>query len=184
MKNFQSSLNMKYAELNTENFNIASLDGFKRHQEVYECWRKEGENYILKPVRYTEDWSLEELREMAQKIITVTDCGGMACGAFCGEDVVGFALLPKGKFGSRNQYIDLAEFYVSAPYRSRGIGRKLFEQICGYAKNSGAEKIYISAHSAKESIAAYKSFGCVLAEEINEELANAEPCDVQMEFVL
>ena len=139
---------MKYAELNTENFNIASLDGFKRHQEVYECWRKE-------------------------KIITVTDCGGMACGAFCGEEVVGFALLPKGKFGSRNQYIDLAEFYVSAPYRGRGIGKKLFEQICGYAKNSGAEKIYISAHSAKESIAAYKSFGCVLAKEINEELANA-----------
>ena len=47
-----------------------------------------------------------------------------------------------------------------------------------------AEKLYISAHSSKESQAAYRALGCVHAEEINAKLAQEEPCDVQMEYRL
>ena len=46
------------------------------------------------------------------------------------------------------------------------------------------DKLYISAHSSKESQAAYKAIGCVHAEEINQKLAEEEPCDVQLEYVL
>lgn len=45
-------------------------------------------------------------------------------------------------------------------------------------------RINISAHSSKESQAAYKAIGCVHAEEINQKLAEEEPCDVQLEYVL
>ena len=54
----------------------------------------------------------------------------------------------------------------------------------GAAKGYGAEKLYISAHSSKESQAAYKALGCVHAEEIIPWIADEEPFDVQLEYVL
>ncbi len=38
--------------------------------------------------------------------------------------------------------------------------------------------------SSKESQAAYRKFGCIEATEINQVIAENEPYDVQMEFVL
>ncbi|MBR0125205.1 MAG: hypothetical protein IJM03_07650 [Treponema sp.] len=55
---------------------------------------------------------------------------------------------------------------------------------CKKAKEIGAKKLYISAHSSKESQAAYRRLGCTEAAEINQAIAENEPYDVQMEFVL
>lgn len=63
-------------------------------------------------------------------------------------------------------------------------GRRLFTLGCEEAKKLGADRLYISAHSSKESQATYKALGCVHAQEINQELAQMEPCDVQLEYVL
>ena len=63
-------------------------------------------------------------------------------------------------------------------------GKALFYQACEEARRLGADKLYISAHSSKESQAAYKALGCVHAKEINPKLAEEEPCDVQLEYVL
>ncbi len=65
-----------------------------------------------------------------------------------------------------------------------GVGRKLFEKAAGVAEGYGAKRLYISAHSSKESQAAYKALGCVHAEEIIPWIANEEPFDVQLEYVL
>ena len=62
-----------------------------------------------------------------------------------------------------------------------GVGQKLFEKAAGVAEGYG---VYISAHSSKESQAAYKALGCVHAEEIIPWIADEEPFDVQMEYVL
>ena len=48
----------------------------------------------------------------------------------------------------------------------------------------GAEKLYISAHSAAGPMAFYRAMGCVEAEEPDPFHAAAEPCDVQMEYRL
>jgi GNAT superfamily N-acetyltransferase len=82
------------------------------------------------------------------------------------------------------QYVQLVTFQVSEPFRGMGVGRKLFEKAAGAAKGHGAKKLYISAHSSKESQAAYKALGCVHAEEIIPWIADEEPFDVQLEFVL
>lgn len=177
-------MEIEFKELNADNFIISSLDNFRRRQVVKRCWRRDGEKYILKPVAYIEDWTAAECRQMALKIIDGISSGNRAFGATLGNDCIGFALLDGKKFGNSMQYIDLAEFYVSEPFRRAGIGKRLFELACGAAKEFGAEKLYISAHSAEDSIAAYKSYGCVLAEEINVALAEKEPCDVQLEFKL
>jgi ribosomal protein S18 acetylase RimI-like enzyme len=80
--------------------------------------------------------------------------------------------------------VQLVCFQISEEYRRQGIGRKLFSMACEEARRLGAAKLYISAHSSKESQAAYQALGCTPAEEVNEGLAAAEPFDVQMEYRL
>lgn len=175
---------IKYKKLSVENFSMTSLDNFQRYQEVFYCWRNINGKYMLQPIHYIEDWSFYEKRRLAEKILNGIVNGGIAYAAVINDEIVGFAYLDGKLFGSKNQYIDLAEFYVSKPQRRKGIGKKLFDMVCNGAKELGAMKIYISAHSAEESIAAYKSYDCVLAEEINIDLAEMEPCDLQMEYCL
>ena len=50
-------------------------------------------------------------------------------------------------------------------------------------KHNG-EKIYVSAHSAEESIAAYIKYGCVFAEEPDPAHIENEPFDLQLEYDL
>lgn len=175
---------IEYLELTAENFNSSSLDGFIRRQKVTRCWRLYNGEYKIKPVKYVEDWNAEQLRVTAEKILTCVDKGGKAYGALLNREIIGFALISNELCGSKKQYAVLEELYVSAPHRNRGVGKKLFKLACDGARSLGAEKLYISAHSAKESIAAYKNLGCVFAEEINGFLAEKEPCDLQLEFIL
>jgi len=173
-----------YKKLNADEFGINSLDKFQRLQKVEQCWRLADGCYKLMPVLYTEDWNADELKELAQRMNKGLSRGNIIYGAMLNGETVGFAYLDTNFRGSKNQYIVLEEFYVSAPYRRQGVGRRLFNLACGEAKQIGAQKLYISAHSAKESIAAYTSYGCTFAEEIIKELAEKEPCDLQLEYGL
>lgn len=175
---------LKIIYLSKNNFHENSLDNFASEQCVTECWRKTDGEYKLIPVTYTEEWSLSVRREMALKILSATEDGAVAVAAeLCGT-IIGFALLSGNIFGGKNAYVDLAEFYVAAPYRRRGIGKILFKKICAEAKKRGAKKLYISAHSAKESIAAYKKYGCVPAAEPDGAHVVKEPFDLQLEYDL
>lgn len=173
-----------YRKITGENFSIASLDGFIRRQEVRECWRRVDGAWKLLPIAYVEDWDPEARRVRAERILQGVRSGGAAYGAWCDGGVVGFARLALPLFGSEGQYIDLAQLHVSEPFRRQGIGGELFRMACRGARELGASRLYISAHSAKESAAAYRKYGCVEAEEVNRVLAEKEPCDIQMEFQL
>lgn len=175
---------IRYDGLTPENFGPCSLDGFIRHQEVRECWRRIGGDWALVPVAFTEEWSRAQLRENADALLRAVEAGAYACGAFCGQTLVGYLLLLPERFGSRGQYMELKELYVSEPFRGRGIGRELFGRGAAYARTAGASKLYISAHSSRESQAAYRRWGCVEAAEPDRERAAREPCDVQMEYPL
>ena len=177
-------MEIKYVKVKREEFGERSLDGFQRLQSVSECWRSNGNTYSLQPVVYTEDWNLYERRDLAKRIAKGLDNGCVLYAALYENEIIGFAYLESGLFGSGKQYIDLAEFYVSAPFRKKGVGKKLFDEACLGAAELGAKKLYISAHSAKESIAAYKKYGCTLPEEIHAVLAEKEPCDLQLEYDL
>ena len=173
-----------YDRITAGNFTGASLDGFVRRQEVSQCWRKRDGQWKLLPIAYVEDWDLEGRRLRAGKLLRSVQSGEPAWGAWSGDRLIGFARLTGPLFGSRDQYIDLAQFHVSAPFRGRGVGKELFRLTCQDARELGAEKLYISAHSARETMAAYRALGCVEAEEICWPLARKEPCDVQLEYRL
>lgn len=173
-----------YEVLRENCFDERSLDGFVRRQEVRQCWRRVEGRWALLPVAYVEDWSLEDRRKRAAILLRAIREGGLVYAARDQGAVVGFARLDPARFGSGRQYVDLAQFHVSLPYRGRGIGRALFSMACAGARELGAAKLYISAHSARETMAAYRRLGCVEAAEINRTLAEKEPCDVPLEYVL
>lgn len=173
-----------YIVLSEENFDKYSLDQFIRYQEVKECWRKVEDQWVLLPIAYTENWDVQKCREIAEDIQRGLDGEYVAYGALEQNHIVGFIVLKRPLFGSACQYVELALFQVSEPFRHAGIGKQLFRMACEGARELGAKKLYISAHSSKESQAAYRKLGCIEAMEINETLAENEPCDVQMEYQL
>ena len=65
-----------------------------------------------------------------------------------------------------------------------GIGKQLFQMASTWAREKGAKKLYISAHSSIESQAFYKAMGCVEALEYNKEHVEKEPCDCQLEYIV
>lgn len=175
---------IRYEKLDHTNFDGRSLDRFIRRQQVRECWRNVLGKWKLIPMQYEEDWSLEQRRNIAEDVALHMGEDQTAFGAFDGKQLVGFITVSHKIFGETARYVEIVCFQISEPYRRKGIGRALFGQACEEARKLGAEKLYISAHSSKESQAAYKALGCGYAGEINRRLAEEEPFDVQMEFDL
>ena len=174
----------RYRRLDDHNFTGHSLDDFVRRQTVAECWRKINNDWQLVPNVYEENWSQAQCRKIAEDVARHIDLDQTGFGAFDGERVIGFATVSHRLFGVTARYVQLVCFQISEGYRRQGIGRKLFSLACEEARRLGADKLYISAHSSKESQAAYRALGCTRAEEVNEGLAAAEPFDVQMEYRL
>ena len=87
-------------------------------------------------------------------------------------------------FGREQKYLDLTSIHVSEDMRGLGIGRELFLSAKKWAKEKGASKLYISAHSSVESQAFYRKMGCVEAAVYNRQHVEAEPFDCQLECAL
>lgn len=175
---------IRIERLNEDNFNMQSLDSFIRHQVVSECWRNVDGQWKLLPISFVEEWGLDKCREEAAAIANNLHGDMIDYGAFKGAHLLGYITVGTEKIGTEKQYIQLVTFQVSEPFRGMGVGRKLFEKAIETAREYGAKKLYISAHSSKESQAAYKALGCVHAVEIIPWIAEEEPCDVQLEYSL
>lgn len=180
-----SNAHIEYTSLSEQDLSKQLLDHFNRFQEVKRVWRRIDNKEVLIEHPFIEQWSSQEKSDLVTKHFT--ECiqkGGCVFAAWHENHVIGFASLPYGFFGSRNQYVKLAEMYTSFEFRGLGIGKQLFALCAERARQWGAEKLYISAHSAEESQAFYRSVGCVNAIEINQQLVEKEPFDVQMEYIL
>ena len=70
---------------------------------------------------------------------------------------------------------DMTSLHVSEDLRGHGAGRQLFLLAKDWARDHGAEKLYISSHSAVETQRFYESMGCVDAEEVMEEHEGRSP---------
>lgn len=173
-----------YREIEKEEITRRLFDGFERYQKVTRCWRKVDGEWILKDIAFIDDWGEKEYEFLVECLRRTVDTGGAVLGAFCDERLIGFASVEGRRLGSRGQYMQLSSLHVSCRVRGRGTGKALFARACAFARGKGAEKLYISAHSAEETQAFYHAVGCVEAEEYDAALAAAEPCDCQMEFVL
>lgn len=110
---------------------------------------------------------------------------GVAFGAFDSNDkLLGFISMNRDFFGVKFNYVLLEQLFISLEYRSKGIGKKLFLLCAEKAREWKADKIYICAGSAEETIAFYDRIGCKGAMEINEVLYKLDIRDYQLEYSL
>lgn len=172
-----------YRELKEIEIDESLFQNFNRYQEVKKCWRKENGKWILKDIPFTDQWGFEEYKILIKCLQNTIKTGGVVFGAF-NNVMVGFASLESQFFGSQNEYLQLSSIHTSYGNRGTGIGKKLFSFICEKAKDMGAQKLYISAHSSQESQSFYKAMGCIEAIEYNDKLVAEEPSDCQLEYRL
>lgn len=177
-------MSVNYIQLTEREIELPLFHGFRRHQEVTKCWRKENGKWQLKDISFVDEWSEAEYAFLVKCLKNTAHTGGFVFGAFEEERLLGFASVENRFFGSNNQYVQLSCIHVSEESRGKGIGKRLFIIASEGARRLGAEKLYISAHSAQESQAFYHAMGCIEALEYNKELSEAEPRDCQLELVL
>jgi len=154
-------------------------------QYIKNVWRKiEGQLKLIE-INYMEnDWP-DGYHHYRNKLENTMLSGGAALGAFNDEGkMVGFATLDKDFFGQTAKYVLLDSMFISREYRGFGIGKKLFGLCVEQAKVWKADKIYICAGSAEDTIAFYKAIGCIEAQEIDQELYQQDPRDIQLEYKL
>lgn len=165
---------IKIELLSEKNFNKYSLDSYVRKQDVKRVYRREGSEYVLVEMPYTEDWNLEKKRQVATDISSDEYISYIALED---DNVVGFIGLKKQL---NHDYMILDMMHVSAPYRGMGIGKKLFDFGKEEAEKAGAKALYISACSSEETIAFYKAMNAELTNHPIQEIADDEPYDLQM----
>jgi ribosomal protein S18 acetylase RimI-like enzyme len=175
---------VSYKELNEAEIDRALFTSFNRYQEVTKCWRNENGEWKLKDIPFIEQWGPDEYEYLIKNLHNTIRTGGTVIGAFYNNVLIGFTSVESELFGLQKQYIELSSIHTSCESRGIGVGRNLFSLACRKAKEMGAEKLYISAHSSQESQAFYKMMGCVEAEEYNSRLVAKEPCDCQLEYNL
>lgn len=157
---------------------------FERRQVVNLCYRREGDRWVKKADPFVDDWEEKDYEFLTECLQNTIRNGGVVFGCFfCGQ-LKGFASVEGAWIGEKERYMDLTSLHVSRELRGQGIGKRLFHLAAGWALAKGAQKLYISAHSAVETQAFYEAMGCVDAVEINRKHAETEPYDRQMEYVL
>lgn len=166
-------------EMRTELF-----DGFIRRQNVTKCWRKENGKWKIKDDPFIDDWSESDYQILVDCLRNTIITGGFVYAAFYNGILKGFTSVESVLFGGEQKYMDLSSIHVSEDMRNKGIGAELFLAAKEWAKDKGAKKLYISAHSAVESQAFYKKMGCVEAEVYDRKHVDKEPYDCQLECKL
>ncbi len=172
-----------YRKLSSDEISDSYLDAYRRYQETRRCWFFTDGTSVLKECPHVWDWDADKRRNIAGLLRRYADKNA-AFGAFCDGELAGFAALETVFSGSRGQYLNLPMLQVSADFRHRGIGKRLFAMITDEARSRGAEKLYISANNSEESQAFYRAVGCIDAKEVDKEQVEREPFDCQMEYVL
>lgn len=177
-------MNTDFIRLTDEMINTELFADFHRHQVVTKCHRKINGEWVIIDNPFVEDWGEKEFECLVECLKNTVRTGGVVFGAFDGSKLAGLASAENTFFGSSGQYLELSCIHVTEELRGKGVGKRLFRLICEWAKEKGAQKLYISAHSSVESQSFYKAMGCTEAEEYSPEHVEKEPFDCQLEYVL
>lgn len=173
-----------YKELSLQEVQENFLSTFNRYQETQQVLVKNNDQLIMKTDSFIDDWDDDKKLSVIQSLRACIQAGGSVIGVYHQLDLIAFANVESTRFGKHNVYVELPYIHVSYDFRGRGIGKRLFEVCCEKAKFLGAEKLYIAAHPSVETQRFYKQMGCTLANEINAQILNKEPLDLQMERLL
>ena len=172
---------IQYREVYAQKIDRSLFAHFTRRQAVVNCVRREAGEWKIIEDPFIDDWSEEDYQTLVRCLRNTVQTGGFVYAAFDEDVLKGFVSVEAMPLGNKKEYLDLSSLHVSADWRGKGIGRKLFVAAKRWAKEKGAKKLYISSHSAVETQAFYRAMGCVEAMEYNQKHAEAEPYDCQLE---
>ncbi len=175
---------INYRTLHTDEISMELFQNFIRHQTVNKCLRRENGEWVVREDPFIDDWSKEDYELLVSCLKNTLRTGGFVYGAFQDEKLKGFVSVEPEIFGGTQQYLDLSSIHVSEDMRKTGIGRNLFLAAKKWAREKGAKKLYISAHSAVESQAFYTAMGCREAAVYHQGHVEKEPYDCQLECSL
>lgn len=175
---------MQYKRLEAKEICRERFANFIRRQPATKCWRKIEGNWEIREEPFVDDWSEKDYQTLIACLKHTAESGGFVYTALVEGAVKGFVSVEPVLFGSTHKYLDLSSIHVSQDMRRQGIGKALFCAAKEWAKEHGAEKLYISAHSAVESQAFYKAMGCIEAQEYCQKHVEAEPYDCQLECLI
>ena len=175
----------EYRPLTADEIDRELFRSFIRRQVVVKCWRRdEAGAWVIRDDPFIDDWSEEDYQTLVSCLRNTVQTGGVVYAAFVDGVLKGFASVEAELFGGEQRYLDLTSIHVSQDMRGGGMGKALFRLAQDWARAHGARKLYISAHSAVESQAFYRSLGCVEAEVYHQGHVEAEPFDCQLECPL
>ena len=175
--------NIIYKELTVEE--CERIKEINASQYIGKAWREVNGKRQLVEINYQDlDWPNGYKHHYSNLKKTIIN-DGVAFGAFERDGkLLGFATINPYFFGKKFNYVLLDQLFISLEHRNKGIGKKLFMLCVDVARKWTADKIYICAGSAEETIAFYFALGCKESLEINEELYESDPRDYQLEFSL
>ncbi len=175
---------VQYRNLLDREINRDMFRQFIRRQVVGNCYRWEKDHWEIREDPFIDDWSEDDYQVLIRCLKNTASTGGFVQGAFRDGVLKGFASVEAEFLDEERRYLDLSSIHVSSDARRMGIGKRLFLGAVQWARKNGAEKLYISAHSAVESQAFYRSLGCVDALWRCEAHVAQEPYDCQLEYVI
>ncbi|VEB41574.1 Predicted acetyltransferase [Chromobacterium violaceum] len=156
------------------------LADFQRRQEVTLVYRGAPGDRRVAAEPFIDDWSPDERRALCRELAAMAGAGRVWA-AMEGESLAGFAAISPEPLGPDGEYRQLKELQVDARWRCRGLGRELMRQCMAGGKAMGARRLYISSHSAVETVSFYERCGCVPARWLHGPQLALEPFDWQME---
>ncbi|WP_291579953.1 GNAT family N-acetyltransferase [Clostridium sp. UBA6640] len=176
-------INIIYRKLELEECEY--INQMNPSQYIGKAWREvEGKRKLVEINYQDSDWPDGYEYHFNNLRKTILD-GGSAIGAFDSNNkLLGFSTINREFFGEKSNYVLLEQLFITLEHRNKGIGKRLFMLSANVAREWNADKIYICAGSAEETIAFYFAIGCKEAEEINKELYENDPRDYQLEFSL
>lgn len=175
---------IQYRSLEVSEISRELFRNFIRHQVVNNCLRKENSEWIIKNEAFIDDWTEADYEVLISCLKNTIHTGGVVYAAFYNNMLKGFVSVESSLFGGKQKYIDLSSLHVSEDLRNLGIGKSLFLLAKEWSRKKGANKLYISAHSAIETQIFYKKMGCIEAQLYNKNHVDNEPCDCQLECKL
>jgi GNAT superfamily N-acetyltransferase len=157
---------------------IWTIDRSEVHHHIYEL---HGGQLVRTP-KYFEipGWRPDAVEKETPALLDCFDRGGTFLGVFDAEALIGIGVLESARVGRASDQMQLAYLYVSRAYRGRGVGMQLFEAAVSFAREAGANALYVSATPTENTVAFYLNRGCVLAPEPDARLLAAEPDDIHL----
>lgn len=84
--------NITYRKLESSDINDDLLDYYDRYQEITKMWWAEGDQKVVKEVRFVENWSKEKKQnEVLLELKEIARDGGYVYGAYDDTNLIGFA---------------------------------------------------------------------------------------------